>query len=406
MFLTVFFRRHAREFFNGRIKHGFGVESCAVGDIQYRIFFFLGSGQFLPGLFDPVFIDEIIVAQTEALVDDSGQVIVMNPQPKREFVECQVRIEKYLMTFLLFFLFFLGFILDRIFFPVICSFQGVNGWKLRKIVRDLPQAQKGNSYNKARDLAFQGHRKEAREMCTKILKTKPEYHDARILLGRLYAWDKDYDSDRNELHRVIQDRPGHLDARQLLERIQHTYQLFKMSLRYRYDHFERGERSCEPWHLFSFDLSNKMKWGSIIARVNYASRSFSSSAKSGIQFELDLYPRITKGFYAYLNGGYSSSSIFPKYRLGGELYKSLPFSFEISAGIRYLDFSSTQVYIYTGYLGKYYKNYWFSFRPFFTLKPSGVSFTGIWIVRRYLEDAENYIYTLILRIQQIFYKKY
>ena len=144
----------------------------------------------------------------------------------------------------------------------------------------------------------------------------------------------------------------------------------------------------------------------LYARVNYASRSFGSSAKSGIQFELDLYPRITKGFYAYLNGGYSSSSIFPKYRLGGELYKSLPFSFEISAGIRYLDFSSTQVYIYTGYLGKYYKNYWFSFRPFFTLKPSGVSFTGIWIVRRYLEDAENYIYTLIFRIQQIFYKKY
>lgn len=318
-------------------------------------------------------------------------------------------------------------------------------------------------FNKARDLAFQGHRKEAREICIKILKIKPEYHDARILLGRLYAWDKEYDNARNELHRVIQDRPGHLDARnalidvefwsnrlpqalehcekglkidpdnkdfifkkariyekkedymaaseslrlllkidpghldarQLLERIQHTHKLFEMSLRYRYDHFEREERSYGPWHLLSFDLSSKMKWGSIIARANYASRNFGSSPKSGSQFELDLYPRITKGFYAYLNGGYSSSSIFPKYRLGGELYKSLPFSFEISAGIRYLNFSGTQVYIYTGYLGKYYKNYWFSFRPFFTSKPSGVSFSGILIVRRYLEDAENYISLLL-----------
>lgn len=226
-------------------------------------------------------------------------------------------------------------------------------------------------FKRARDLAFQGNRKEAIEICIKILKIKPEYHDARILLGRLYAWDKEYDNARNELHQVIQDKPGHLDARQLLERIQYTHQLFKMSLRYRYDHFDRGKRNYGPWHMFSFDLSKKMKWGSIIARTNYANRSFGSSAKSGTQFELDLYPRITKGFYAYLNGGYSSSSIFPKYRFGGELYKSLPFSFEISAGIRYLDFLSTQVYIYTGYLGKYYKNYWFSFRPFFTSKPSG-----------------------------------
>ncbi len=41
---------------------------------------------------------------------------------------------------------FLCVILDFIFFPVICSFQDVSGWKLRKIMRDLQQAQKENSY--------------------------------------------------------------------------------------------------------------------------------------------------------------------------------------------------------------------------------------------------------------------
>jgi len=48
--------------------------------------------------------------------------------------------------FVFFVVLFLCSILDLIFFPVICSFQDVSGWKLRKIVRDLPQAQKGNSY--------------------------------------------------------------------------------------------------------------------------------------------------------------------------------------------------------------------------------------------------------------------
>ncbi len=48
--------------------------------------------------------------------------------------------------FAFFVVLFLCFILDLISFPVICSFQDVSGRKLRKIVRDLPQAQKGNSY--------------------------------------------------------------------------------------------------------------------------------------------------------------------------------------------------------------------------------------------------------------------
>jgi len=48
--------------------------------------------------------------------------------------------------FAFFVVLFLCFIVDFIFFPVICSFQDVSGWKLRKIVRDLLQAQKGNSY--------------------------------------------------------------------------------------------------------------------------------------------------------------------------------------------------------------------------------------------------------------------
>jgi len=41
---------------------------------------------------------------------------------------------------------FLCFILDLIFFPVICSFQHVIEWKLRKIVRDSTPSPKPNSY--------------------------------------------------------------------------------------------------------------------------------------------------------------------------------------------------------------------------------------------------------------------
>ena len=54
----------------------------------------------------------------------------------------------YLMAdFFAFFVVLLLFlVLDLTFFHVICSFQDISGWKLRKIVRDLWRAQKGNSY--------------------------------------------------------------------------------------------------------------------------------------------------------------------------------------------------------------------------------------------------------------------
>lgn len=166
-------------------------------------------------------------------------------------------------------------------------------------------------------------------------------------------------------------------------------------VKYGYDHFNRGEEDFGPWHLASFDLSKKLKWGTVIGRINYANRNFTSISKSGPQFEIDLYPKITKGFYAYVNGGYSSSSVFPKYRFGGELYKSLPSGFEISAGARYLDFSTAKVLIYTGNLGKYYKNYLFSLRPFVTSKTSGIDISGILLIRKYQNNPRNYISLLL-----------
>lgn len=318
-------------------------------------------------------------------------------------------------------------------------------------------------FKKARTASFQGNRKQAREICKYILEKKPGYHDVRVFLGRLYSWDKEYDSARKELKKVLTDKPNHIDALsalidvenwtdnlylalkycnqglriypnnesfrmkkarilvrmedfkaasesinqlleanpshkealQLLERIQFSTQQYELSLRYRFDKFDRGEIDFGPWHFLTFELLRKLVLGSIIGRVNYASRNFGSRTVTGTQFELDAYPKIIKGIYGYLNAGYSSSSVFPKYRLGGELYRSFLRSFEVSLGIRYLDFSGSSVLIYTGNLGKYYKNYWFSFRPFVTSKSTGISFSGIFLMRRYFADADNYLTLLI-----------
>jgi len=108
----------------------------------------------------------------------------------------------------------------------------------------------------------------------------------------------------------------------------------------------------------------------------------------GIQPEVDLCPRISNGVYGYFDYGYSESSLFPVHRAGGEIYKKLPKGLEASAGLRYLNFSATStVFIYTGSIGWYYKDYWISFRPFVT---QGTPLSYTLSLRRYFKDADNY----------------
>jgi YaiO family outer membrane protein len=113
---------------------------------------------------------------------------------------------------------------------------------------------------------------------------------------------------------------------------------------------------------------------------------------NGTQFEVDAYPRISENQYLYLNLGLSNSSIYPAQRGGFELNTSLPKAFEASLGFRVLHFSgSKRVIIYTGSLGKYVGNYWFSLRPFVTPNENDASFSVYFLTRRYFTDPENYI---------------
>lgn len=141
----------------------------------------------------------------------------------------------------------------------------------------------------------------------------------------------------------------------------------------------------DPAHYYGFKYSRRTKYVSILAKVNY-SRRFDTD---GVQFELDLYPKIAKGLYGYLNIGYSSTSLFPKLRYGAELHKSLPKSFEVSLGFRALKYTSL-TNIYTGSVSWYSGNSYWSFRPYFTPGDSGISKSGTMNYRKYRSDADNY----------------
>lgn len=270
----------------------------------------------------------------------------------------------------------------------------------------------------------------AKYYCKKALTGSPKYSDIRIFLGRMYAWTDQYDSARqcfdlvlsydssyednylaycdleywddknekslllaeaglryakesNELlmrkakalmglkkyreasataNKILAKDKNNVAARALANRIKDANMKNKIGISYDYVYFD--EQFKDPWHLTSLDYGRSVDgFGSVIARVNYANRF----KNSGTQFEIDAYPSLGKKIYSYVSLGYSNDvGIFPQWRGGLSIYANLPKSFEAEMGVRYLKFTGKPTYIYTAYVGKYYKSWLFSLRTFIT----------------------------------------
>lgn len=308
-------------------------------------------------------------------------------------------------------------------------------------------------YEKARNLAFdEGDYELARTYAYEALDRSPDYHGLRIFVARTFSWQQQYDRAEKELNRVLekdpQNRsallaltdtqrwsgdtesalqttekgleyypddtefmiekagvlysaekydeakktyevilaksPGNREAREGLKDTQLAMMKYRATVSYRYDRFRE---IFDPWHFTEFGLTRQTPIGSVTGRVEYAQR-FGSD---GVQFNVDAYPSIAKGLYAYVSGGYSQSFIYPDYRFGLSLYKSLPSAFELEAGMRYLDFGTSQADIYTVSLTKYLGSYLFTARTYLVPSSSGTSKSLNIVTRRYFGTADTYL---------------
>lgn len=307
------------------------------------------------------------------------------------------------------------------------------------------------SFETARNLAFNQQRKQAQDTLSHILTKYPDYHDIREFLATTYSWDADYKKARKEFTSILDkdserkttwiaaikneiwaDKPyvaiemtsqalkifpedsellyvkataqektnSPLDALGTIQSIldknpeDQKANEYKTSLNQELRKNAFGIKSnvdlyskvFDPMQNHTLKLSRQTKYGSIIGKLNL-SRRFN---ENGAQFEVDLYPKITKGLYAYLNLGLANTFLFPDVRYGAELYKSLPHSLEVSLGFRTLKYSST-TNIYTGAIGWYTGNSYWSIRPYFTPGDGGTSTSAALNYRKYRSNAENYI---------------
>lgn len=316
-------------------------------------------------------------------------------------------------------------------------------------------AQVDSLFGVAKNFAFNGEREKARIICDSILVNSPTYTDVRLLKGRTYAWDGKRDSARLEYYKVLAYDSSNAETWGALSDVEYWDDYYEKSLiaadsgivyhpkntelmlkRVRalidLSRFEDARNTlreikqidtactgCKPledklyrasalsnvgygftaeyfagldrlltYHFVQF--GHKSPKNSIILRINYNQRDQST----GFQPEIDMYPTVSKKAYLYVNYGFSIYDVFPRHRLGLELYHKIPSGFEGSIGGRYMDFgANSKVYILTGSLTKYIGNYAIIFRPFITPDEvtKKVSQSGILNLRKYTLDADNFI---------------
>ncbi|NUN68384.1 MAG: YaiO family outer membrane beta-barrel protein [Bacteroidetes bacterium] len=308
---------------------------------------------------------------------------------------------------------------------------------------------------RGRDLAFAGQRDSSRILLRKALEKSPSYADIRILLARTYAWDGRRREAREELATVIANKKGYRDAydaaidvemwddkytaalklcneairffpndEALLVKKVRIYRALNMDqealltisileeinrsnpeieplresistkgilnsagISYSYDWTSESPR---PNQIAALQYSRSTRYGTVIGRINMADRR----RKTKLQYEVEAYPSIMSGVYAYVNYGYADTAgavLFPAHRIGLELFFSLPASFEASIGSRHLYFDPAPVNIYTGSVGYYVGNYWISLRTYIT--PGDFSFSrSVSLTTRWYFGDGNYLF--------------
>jgi Putative Zn-dependent protease, contains TPR repeats len=311
-----------------------------------------------------------------------------------------------------------------------------------------------NLYEAARKVAFDDKDyPKAIELSKKALQVNPAYTDIQIFIARLYTWNKQPDSgriyfqealkqkpdaedayagyadlefwnDNDEgslavLHQGLQYHPSSIplllrkarilqkkrefqdalavtdtilkleknntEARNLAAQLKDNVSKNRVGIKYDYTSFDK--QFPDPWHLLAVDYTRQTRVGSFTGRINYANRF----AKTGMQYELESYPIFSKTFYGYLNVGYSDDTIgvMPKWKGGGSLYANLPKAFETELGIRYLYFKS-DVFVYTLYVGKYYKSFLFGARTYLTPNNTNIAQSYLVSARYYYGGIDDY----------------
>lgn len=251
-----------------------------------------------------------------------------------------------------------------------------------------------SEYLRIKEIAFSGDYSTAAGEARKLVNSFPAYGDARILLGRIMAWQKDYANAAAVIDTLLMTEPGNEDALAVKRDItlwskDNSPVSTDVRAGYNFDTF--SDPYSRYWQVFNVGAGHKFNWGPAAAGVNVGNLigGPSPGEVTELQFEVEAYPKLTNKNYAYLAYAYSPGKYFPQHRAAVEIWQVLPAGFAVSAGLNYYYFDKN-IFIAMASLEKYSGKYWFSLKGFVYFKDNGPTTSFYINARRYFKD-KNYL---------------
>jgi len=237
--------------------------------------------------------------------------------------------------------------------------------------------------------------------CNTAIKLHPKEKNFKIKKAKILLDKGNLNEAYNELMKVKAIDSTNEEVIKLLDDERFILNNDKLSLEYLHEWYD--EPYVRRWTLTSFSYLNRQEWGPIIVRVYNGNikintgNDTTSVNSSGIQFELEAYPKIDDRHYLYLGVTTSPDYFFPRTRFGAEIYRKLENQGEVSFGFRKINFEGgaspvKEVTVFTGSYNKYFSDIWFSFRAYYTSMLNNANWTYSLHGRKYFETPESYVF--------------
>jgi YaiO family outer membrane protein len=304
----------------------------------------------------------------------------------------------------------------------------------------------------ARALSSSGHRPEALKLLEKEMQESPNDPDPRLLYALMLSWDGRYDEARKNFQIVLDKHPDYQDAidglinmelwsdhpehaeeiaSRAIERKGPTPGLLLVQARaLEAQHRERDALAAirralamDPLNQTAMDAERRLRESMNEWRVDYTHTfewfghktgawnendvsigrqtsigsvygTFMRADRFGLHSnlsEITFYPHIRQGTYGYVGFGYSQDgTLYPYYRIGAEVFQSLPHGMEASLGYRKFGFAEW-TNMYTGSVGKYLGKWLVATRMFVTPDQLGSTKSVSVSARRFLSHDGDYL---------------
>lgn len=251
-----------------------------------------------------------------------------------------------------------------------------------------------SEYLRIRSLAINGDLQNSALQARRLVNEYPGYGDARILLARITAWQKNYKMAYCILDTLLSKEPGNADALSLkkdIDKWSETPPVLSPTAvvaGYSFDTFTEPFKRF--WQVYKAGAIHNFKWGKGAAAMNVGNIVSGNEVRvraTEFQAEAEAYPKISEKNYAYLAYAFSPGDYFPEHRAAAELWQVLPHSWAVSAGLSYYYFTRN-IFIAGASAEKYAGNYWFSAKAFVYFKDNGPTTSGYLNARRYFNDND------------------